>query len=296
MLTPFHEDGAVDFDSLPGYVEHYVGAGLDVLAFSPMVSSLCVLSAEETLRLAVETKGIAGDRAIVLGSTRGDSPGETFDLLRGLDAGGLDGVFVFPGYFGPKPDVYARMLRACCEVTAMPLFGFQVSVEFDRRFGGLPWMRLEDWQRVAEHAQIVGLKDDTGNLDGRLAMVERFGDRFVIVGPGMPDRYLEVHRLPGQAELTSIGDLDAAAERRFHDALDAGDERGARAIMGRALECLRRADEAASCGWGIETIQAIAHLRGLFASPAMRSPLPTPSKTQIEAVRRLIDEYDAGWP
>ena len=65
LLTPFAPDGSVDFDSLPGYIEHQIGAGFDVLAFLPMISSLCVLTAEEKLRIAAETKRIAGDRALV---------------------------------------------------------------------------------------------------------------------------------------------------------------------------------------------------------------------------------------
>jgi len=294
LLTPFRHDGAIDFDALPGYVEHFIGAGLDVLAFSPMVSSLCVLTAKETLRLAVETKRIAGKRAIVLASTRGDSPAETFELLRGLDAADLDAAFVFPGYIGPKPDIYVRLLEACCAVTSMPLFGFQVSVEFDRRFGGLPWMGPEHWQHLAARPQIVGLKDDTGNLEVRRAMIDRFGDRFAIMGPGMPDRYMQVCHHPCQAELTSIGDLDAAAECRFHDALDANNPPAAHAIMDHALGCLRRVDEIAHCGWGIEPIQAISYLRKLIPTPAMRPPLPTPSLGQLEAVRKLIEEYDNG--
>ena len=281
LLTPFAADGAVDFNSLPGYVEHQLAAGLDVLAFSPMVSSLCVLTADETRRLAVEVKRIAGDRACVLASTRSDSPTDTFDLLRGLEDGGLDGAFVFPGYLGPKPQVYIRLLEACGDVTSMPLLGFQVSVEQDRRFGGLPWMDLDHWQRLAERPQIVGLKDDTGNLEVRRGLVARFGGRFAIVGPGMADRYLQVHDSPGQAELTSIGYLDA------------GDERRARAIMDRALDCIRQVADATNCGWGIEPIQMIAHVRGWLASPTMRPPLPTPSPAQIDAVRCLVDAYDA---
>ncbi|MAE64521.1 MAG: hypothetical protein CMJ18_09655 [Phycisphaeraceae bacterium] len=292
LLTPFHDDGSIDPASLPAYVEHQVDAGLDVLAFSPMISSLCVLTPEEVLEVAAETKRIAGDRALVLGSTRGDSPVETFGLLRGFEDSGLDGAFVFPGYLGPKPDVYARLLHACCDVTSMPILGFQVSVEFDRRFGGLSWMSVDDWARLADRSQIIGLKDDTGNVEGRRALAGRLGDRFAVVGPGMGERYVEVHDLPGQAELTSIGDLDAAAERSFHDALDAGDGRKARSILKPAMACLTRICAVMDLGWGIEPVQAIAHARGLIESPAMRAPLPSPGPEQIDAVRRLVEQYD----
>ena len=37
-------------------------------------------------------------------------------------------------YLGPKPQVYVRLLKACGDVTSMILMGFQVFVEFDRRF------------------------------------------------------------------------------------------------------------------------------------------------------------------
>ena len=292
LLTPFGNDGSVDYESLVPYIEHQLGAGLDVLAFSPMASSLCVLTAAETLAVAARTKQIAGNRALVLGSTRGDSPSETFDLLRGFEAAGLDGAFVFPGYIGPKPDIYIRMLLTCCTVTSIPLLGFSVSIEFDRRFGGLSWMGADHWQRLAETPQIIGLKDDTGNTEGRLAIAKQFANRFVIVGPGMPDRYMQIHHLPAQAELTSIGDLDASAERCFHDALDTGNEQDACTILTRAMDCLQRVNEVGDCGWGIEPAQAIAYCRGLLTSPAMRPPLPTLARPQLETIHELIDAYD----
>ena len=292
LLTPFSKDGSVDYESLVPYIEHQLAAGLDVLAFSPMVSSLCVLTTAETLAVAARTKQIVGNRALVLGSTRGDSPLETFNLLRGFETAGLDGAFIFPGYIGPKPDIYLRMLLTCCTITSLPLLGFSVSIEFDRRFGGLSWMDIDHWQRLAETPQIIGLKDDTGNTKGRLAVAKQFPNRFVIVGPGMPDRYIRVHHLPAQAELTSIGDLDMSAERRFHDALGARNEQDACTIMTRAMNCLERINVVGDCGWGIEPAQTIAYCRGLLDSPAMRPPLPTLTSPQIKAIHELINAYD----
>ena len=67
LLTPFSKDGSVDYESLVPYIEHQLAAGLDVLAFSPMVSSLCVLTTAETLAVAARTKQIVCNRALVLG-------------------------------------------------------------------------------------------------------------------------------------------------------------------------------------------------------------------------------------
>ncbi len=292
LLTPFRDDGAIDFTSLARYVEHLVCAPLGVLAFSPMVSSTCVLTADEVLKVSAEVKQIAGDRAIVLATTRGDSPPETYDLVRSLEKHGVDGVFVFPGYFAPKPQIYVDLLTRCCQCTAMPIFGFQVSVEFDRRWGGLAWMNLDDWHRVAQCPQIIGLKDDTGNLEARKAMIDRFGDRFNIVGPGMPERYVQIHHLPGQAELSLIAHLDVAQELHFHARLASGDAEGAQVILRRALDTVQRIRQVAGTAWGIEPFHAIAHLRRLFETPTLRAPLPTLSNDQIKVIGRLLAQYD----
>ena len=291
MLTPFSEDGEVDLGSLPTYVEHLIGAGLRLLAFSPMVSSVYVQTSAEVLAVAAETKQIAGERALVLATTRGDTPHETYDLIAKLEKHQLDGVFVFPGWFGPKPHIYVDLLTNCCDCTSMPIFAFQVCVDFDRRLGGLPWMTMDLWEQLAENAQIVGLKDDTGNIELRKTIAKKFPRRFVIVGPGFTDRYIQVHDLPCQAELTSIAYLDPEKEVQFHKLYDAGKLPDAFAILHRASDTASQIRQRVRTPWDIGIHQALAHLRGFLASPALRAPLPSLSDGQIETVKELLAQF-----
>lgn len=68
MITPFHEDGSIDFDSLKNLVDWYINKGVNGLFAVCQSSEMFYLSSEEKISLANATVSAAAGRVPVISS------------------------------------------------------------------------------------------------------------------------------------------------------------------------------------------------------------------------------------
>lgn len=105
MLTPFHEDGTIDYPGLERLTEWYLAKGVDVLFAVCQSSEMLFMTLEERVELSRFVVEKAGGRVPVVSSGHvSDSPEDQLKELTAIAATGPDGMILVTNRLDPKDE------------------------------------------------------------------------------------------------------------------------------------------------------------------------------------------------
>lgn len=161
LVTPMHEDGSVDYDTLRKLIDWHIDQGTDCIGVVGTTGESPTVSVEEhceIIRVAVEQA--AGRRPIMAGCGA-NSTREAIALAEFARKVGADcQLQVVPYYNKPTQEGLYRHFKAIAEATGdLPIVLYNV-----------PGRTVADMQpetvlRLAEVPGIVGIKEATGNIE-----------------------------------------------------------------------------------------------------------------------------------
>lgn len=180
--TPFDAAGEVDGAALRSNLEGFASTGIAGFVVGGSTGEAVLLDTEErdrTLRLACD----AAPGLTIIAGTGAESRRRTLRLTRAAADAGADAVLVQPPAFyggAMKPDVLIDHYVAVADASPVPVFVYQVPPKFATLV-----FPDDVIARLAEHENIVGLKDSRGDLDGLRQWVGITPEDFeVMVGNG----------------------------------------------------------------------------------------------------------------
>ena len=176
LVTPFKTNGDVDFNALERIVNYIIGGKVEYLVMLGTTGETATLSAEEKKEV-VQCITSATDKRIplVLG-VGGNNTSALLKHLEELDTTGLSAILsVSPYYNKPNQDGIMRHYTALAEVSALPLILYNVP----GRTGSN--MTAETTLRLAEHKNIVAIKEASGNLDQCMAILQQKQNSFQVI-------------------------------------------------------------------------------------------------------------------
>lgn len=163
LVTPMHEDGALDFDALTRLVEFHIANGTSGIVAVGTTGESATLDEEEHCEVIRRTVNAARGRVPVIGGTGANSTREAIELTRCAMAGGADACLLVTPYYN-KPTQEGLYLHFKAVADAVPIPQILYNVPGRTACDLLP----ETVGRLARIPNIVGLKEATGDL-GRLA-------------------------------------------------------------------------------------------------------------------------------
>jgi 4-hydroxy-tetrahydrodipicolinate synthase len=159
MVTPFTADGALDLDGAQRLATYLVDAGNDGLVISGTTGESPTTSDDEQdalLRAVVEA---VGDRAHVVAGVGTFNTAHSVELARHAEKAGATALLVVTPYYSrPPQDGLYQHFTAVAEATGLPSMLYDIPVRT-----GTP-IRTETLLRLAEHPQIVAVKDAKDDL------------------------------------------------------------------------------------------------------------------------------------
>lgn len=159
VVTPF-KDGRVDEAKVRELVEFHIKNGTDVLVPCGTTGESPTLSHDEhrrVIELAIQT---ANKRIPVVAGTGSNSTAEAIDLTRFAKNAGADGALVvLPYYNKPTQQGLIAHCRAIADAVDLPLILYNIPGRTGIN------MLPETLAAVADHPNIVGMKEATGNLE-----------------------------------------------------------------------------------------------------------------------------------
>jgi len=175
IVTPMHEDGALDLSALRSLIDFHVNQGTDGIVVVGTTGESPTVDYEEHCQLiSVTVEHVAG-RIPVIAGTGANSTSEALMLTRQAKRLGADAcLLVAPYYNKPTQEGLYQHFRTVAEAVDIPQILYNVPSRTGCDISNDTALRL------AELPCIVGIKDATGNLERGTDLILRAPSRFAI--------------------------------------------------------------------------------------------------------------------
>jgi 4-hydroxy-tetrahydrodipicolinate synthase len=161
LTTPFAADGSVSLADLKHNIERYNRTGLVGYVVLGSTGESVLLSWEEMDRILATVKEAAAKDKRLIAGTGAESTAETIERTKRAAAMGYHFALVkTPHYYKPAytPEVFIAHYRRVADASPIPVLLYSVPV-----FTGVA-LEAPEVAVLAEHPNIVGIKDSSGNV------------------------------------------------------------------------------------------------------------------------------------
>lgn len=177
LITPFKEDGSVDYPALMRMVDHLVQNGADFLCVLGTTAETPTLTTEEKreiTRLVVER--VNGRIPIMLGCG-GNNTQAAIDSLKNDDFTGIDAILsVVPYYNKPSQEGIYQHYKAIAESTDLPIVLYNVPGRTGVN------MTAETTLRIArDFKNVIAIKEASGNITQMDDIIKNKPENFDVI-------------------------------------------------------------------------------------------------------------------
>lgn len=164
MVTPFDENGEIDFQATKNLINYLIANGTDGLVVSGTTGESPTLTEEEKVKLFKFTVDVVNGRIPVIAGTGSNNTKGSIELTILAEDVGVDGIMlVAPYYNNPSQEGLYQHFKTISEVTSLPIILYNVPGR------SVVNISAETVIRLSKIPNIVSIKEASGDLD---AMVE----------------------------------------------------------------------------------------------------------------------------
>lgn len=177
LVTPFQQDGKIDFPALQSLVSNVIKGGVDfVVALGTTAETPTLSTSEKQEILSAVVRYCEGKLPVVCG-LGGNNTAEVLQQLSEFDLKGVDALLsVSPYYNKPSQEGLYQHFKAIAQATGKPIILYNVP----GRTGGnlLPATAI----RLAnEFKNIVAIKEASGNMVQCMELIQDKPDHFTVL-------------------------------------------------------------------------------------------------------------------
>ncbi|MBI9102359.1 MAG: 4-hydroxy-tetrahydrodipicolinate synthase [Spirochaetales bacterium] len=185
LLTPFNTDGSVDEKALRDLVETQIAKGISGLVPVGTTGESPTLTHDEHHRVIEIVIEQANKRVPIIAGTGSNATAEAVDLTKNAKKAGADySLQVAPYYNKPSQEGFYRHFAAVADQADLPLIIYNIPGRTGKNIENATMFRL------AEHPNIVGVKEASGNINQMMDVINGTPDDFSVLsgddGMGLP--------------------------------------------------------------------------------------------------------------
>ena len=160
MVTPFHEDGSVNYEGAAELARHLVANGSDGLVVAGSTGEAATMTAEEKLKLFEVVLEAVGDRASIIAGTGSNDTMASVKFTQAAEKVGVHGALVVGPYYNkPTQEGFYQHFKTIAEATSLPIMLYNVPGRTASNIAP------ETVARLAEIPNIVAIKEASGNIE-----------------------------------------------------------------------------------------------------------------------------------
>ncbi|MFO7163990.1 MAG: 4-hydroxy-tetrahydrodipicolinate synthase [Mycolicibacterium hassiacum] len=271
MVTPFSSDGALDTTAAARLATRLVDAGCDGLVVSGTTGESPTTTDEEKIALLRAVLEAVGDRARIIAGVGTYDTAHTVHSAKAAAAEGAHGLLVVTPYYSrPSQAGLLRHFTAVADATDLPVVLYDIP---PRSVIPIEWDTL---RKLAQHPNIVAVKDAKGDLHGGGQMIAETGLAYYSGDDALNLPWLAM----GAVGFISVwGHVAAPQLRELLSAFNSGDVARARKIN-QTLSPLAAAQSRLG---GVTMAKAGLRLLGFDAGDPRLPQLPA-TPEQVEAL------------
>ncbi|MGM9697228.1 MAG: 4-hydroxy-tetrahydrodipicolinate synthase [Prevotella sp.] len=161
LITPFSEDGSVDYPTLAKLVEYQLKNGADFFCILATTGETPCLTAEEKKQIKDTIVSTVHGRVPILMGCGGNNTAAVVDELKNGDFTGIDGVLsICPYYNKPSQEGLYQHFKTISAATKLPIVLYNVPGRTGVNMTAATTVRL-----ARDCKNIVAIKEASGNLE-----------------------------------------------------------------------------------------------------------------------------------
>lgn len=278
ITTPFAADGSLAADRLRENIERYNRVPLaGYVAVGSTGESVLLTRAEVEQIFAAVRQAAAPGRVLVAGVGSESTP-ETISRAKAAADAGFDYALVkTPSFFKSAltPDALLEHYRRVADASKLPVVLYAIP-----QFTGVA-LEADLVARLAEHPNIVGLKESSGNVQRVGEIIAAVPEKFQVV-VGSADTLYSSLLLGASGGILALADCLPELCIELYQAVAAGNASGARELNRRILPASKKLVRQL----GIAGVKCAMDYRGYYGGPVRGPllPLNAAQKREVEAV------------
>jgi 4-hydroxy-tetrahydrodipicolinate synthase len=185
MVTPFKENGDVDYEQAKKLALALLNSGSDGLVVAATTGESPTLTWEEEMRLFAEVKLAVGGRGSIVAYTGSNSTAEAIEATKGAEKIGVDACLsVVPYYNRPNQEGIYQHFKTIAENTSLPVIMYNIPSR-----SGVN-MEPETIARLSKIDNISGVKEANGNMEHVAKTINSVREGFLIWSGNDNDTFL----------------------------------------------------------------------------------------------------------
>jgi 4-hydroxy-tetrahydrodipicolinate synthase len=175
MVTPFDQNGEIDFNATKTLVEHLITNGTDGLVVAGTTGESPTLTTEEKIELFKCVVEAAAGRVHVIAGTGSNNTQASMSLTKLAEETGVDGIMlVAPYYNKPSQEGLYQHFKTIAESTSLPVMLYNIPGR------SVVNISVETIVRLSEIPNIVSIKEASGNLDAMAEIISKTPSDFTL--------------------------------------------------------------------------------------------------------------------
>jgi 4-hydroxy-tetrahydrodipicolinate synthase len=165
MVTPFRENGEVDYEQTKKLAKALLASGNDGLVLAATTGEAPTLSWDEEMRIFQEVKSAVGDKPTLIAYTGSNSTKEAVENTEKAQKIGVDACLsVVPYYNKPNQEGIYQHFKAVAECTSLPVVN----------------MTPDTIVRLSQIKNIVGVKEANGDMGHVSQVINNAREGFLV--------------------------------------------------------------------------------------------------------------------
>ena len=161
LVTPFNEDGSVDYESLEKLLRYQLDNGADFLCILATTGETPCLTADEKQRIKQLVVSTVAGRVPILAGCGGNNTAAVVEELKNADMKGISGILsVCPYYNKPSQEGLYQHFKAIAAATDLPVVLYNVPGRTGVNMSAATTVRL-----ARDCKNIVAIKEAGGSLE-----------------------------------------------------------------------------------------------------------------------------------
>jgi 4-hydroxy-2-oxoglutarate aldolase len=284
LTTPFDATGAVAADRLRENVARYNRAPLAGYVVVGSTGESVLLTRAEVEQVFSAVRDAAGSGRILIAGTGSESTPETISRSKAAADLGYDGVLVkTPSFYKSAltPDALVEHYQRVADASKLPVVLYSIP-----QLTGVA-LEADVVARLAEHANIIGIKESSGNVQRVGEIIAAVPDGFQVV-VGSADTLYSSLLLGAVGGVLALADCLPELCIELHRAVAADQAAKSRDLNRRILPASKKIVRQL----GIAGVKCAMDYRGYYGGP-VRGPLRELSAAQKREVQVVVDSLVA---
>lgn len=175
LVTPFHEDGSINFDAFPELIEHLLAHHTDAILLAGTTAESPTLTHQEELQIFKAVQEIVQGRVPLIAGIGTNDTRDSVEFAKEVaDLGGFAaGLAIVPYYNKPSQEGLYQHFKAIADASDLPIILYNIPGRV------VVELTPETMLRLAEHPNIIGVKECT-TLANIAYLIENRPDDFLI--------------------------------------------------------------------------------------------------------------------